>query len=306
MGKGGVGKTTVSVSIGLAAARLGKKVLLVETGKADTIAPFFRMNSLSNIPVVVHENVWAVRVDPRRELDEYVQAHVGSSFIAKQITNSKLYDHLAEATPGIKEVMTLGRIWRWEQSKEKNGTLTFDMIVIDSPATGHGLSLLRLPQTVTEMVRVGPIFSQTKMILDMLQNQALTWLTVVTLPEELPVNEAMQFNTISSNELNMPVQLFFLNGVYPPDAFTPEQATDILSRFEEGKKLGRSDRSQMVLDSARRLIIRRQLQETYIEQMKNLNHSRLIEIPFYFINRLTVTEALDIATLLINKLNHSE
>jgi anion-transporting ArsA/GET3 family ATPase len=236
-------------------------------------------------------------------LDEYLHEFIGSTFIANRITRSHLFDHLVAATPGLKEIMTLGQIWRWEQERSEAGKPRFDLIIVDAPATGHGVSLLRVPQVLIDMIRIGPIAEQTQVVDDLLHDRQKTSLLLVTIPEELPVNEAIEFYTVASETLNMPVAVTFINGVYPK-TFTQREAGQFerLIKSHGSQAEGDGDLMLPLLESAKTAIVRRELQEFYMNRLCKAETGQVVEIPFYFTNELSVTETKTIAELLLRKL----
>jgi anion-transporting ArsA/GET3 family ATPase len=297
MGKGGVGKTTVSVLMGLAASRLGKNVLLVELGDSDAIGGVFTRQTLPENPVLLSERLWGVRVNPKSELSAYTHAHINSGFIAHRITRSRLFDYLFAATPGLKEVMSLGRIWRWERSVDDTSSPVYDLIIVDSPATGHGLSLLRLPVQLIQMIRVGPIVSQIKELQGLLQDQRKTCIALVSLPEELPVNETLEFYSAAQSSLSTPVRAVFMNGVWPPQ-YSNDEIRQI-DTLPDAAVSGPMDESlRVVLTAARNHINRRLLQDQYISQITSAVSCPVIEVPFYFTNDLSPEDLDQISRLI--------
>jgi len=299
VGKGGTGKTTLTAALSLAASMLGKKVLIVEVGEADAIGHLFDKGTLPIIPAQIHENIWGVRINSKAILEEYIHIHVGFNFIANRITRSKIFNHVSDATPGLKEVMTLGQIWRWEQGLTNDGSPYYDIIFIDAPATGHGFNLLRMPQALIDMLRVGPIVEQTRIVNDLLMDTNKTWLTVVTLPEELPVNETIEFWHAAQHDINMPVQLTFINGVYH-HLFEDQENDYIVSMLNQSKKT--DSPLAVLLDIARQHYIRQNLQQSYIHELNAKASHPLITIPFYYTNDIKVPDALTIANYLLTQL----
>jgi anion-transporting ArsA/GET3 family ATPase len=279
VGKGGVGKTTISVALGMIAAEQGKKVLIVEVGNADNVGPLFDAGTLPNTPTKIANNLWGASINPKTVLKDYMHVEVG--------VNSNIFTSLTEATPGLKEVMTLGQIWRWEQEKDDRDQSTYDLIIVDAPATGHGLSLLKVPQTLIDMLGVGPITHQTQAVLDLLRNPEKTWLTVATLPEELPVNESITFQKTALEELKMSVQVTFINAIYPTLFNEQDQAVinQLMDNFEN-----QSSDIKPLLVSANKRIIRREVQKVYINHLKQNAAGLIMEIPFYFTNHLRLAE----------------
>jgi anion-transporting ArsA/GET3 family ATPase len=304
VGKGGVGKTTVSVALARAAARLQKKALLVEVGDVNAAGPMFGLNTLHRFPEEIAPNISGARIDPKSVLDEYIHQFIGSTFIANRITHSQLFDRIATATPGLKEIMTLGQIWRWEQEQNDDDELRFDVIIVDAPATGHGLSLLRVPRVLVDMIRVGPIAEQTRWVKDLLCDPSRTSLAVVTLPEELPVNETIELHAAAREWLDMRVGATFINGVYPK-TFTQREAAHITRLYKSFKPTPEDDGDFIwpMLEAARVEIARRELQQFYVQRLNKSVAGQLIEIPFFFTNELSDNETEAIANRLLQELS---
>jgi len=285
LGKGGAGKTTAAIALGLAARRMNKRVLVVEIGDSDAVGGLCLDRTLSETPEEIFPALWGVRVHPKSELEAYIRAHVGSSFISRKIIRSRLFSYLMDATPGLKEVMSLGRIWRLEQEKTKQSQNRFDLIIVDAPATGHAMSLLRLPGQLVRMIRVGPVANQIREIERLFKNPQKSCLAMVTLPEELPVNEAMELYAMAEDELEMPFAVTFINCVYP-SVVTKNEADQIDFLKDRFNKYPDTPNGA-TLDAALRIIHRRDMQQKYIDQVAARAPGKIREIPFYFTNDLT-------------------
>lgn len=290
MGKGGVGKTTVSIALAMAAAQSAKQVLLVELGESDAVGRIFDGQMLPDAPRRLSGNIWGTRVNPRAELETYVNTHVSPAFIARRITRSRLFDHLLDAAPGLKEIMSLGRIWRWVVGKNDPGQTRFDLVIVDAPATGHALSLLRLPRQLIAMIRFGPLVAQMKELNGLLEDHGRTCLVAVTLPEELPVNETIEFYPVAANTLNMPVAVTVINGVFPAP-FTPEEILRINTIGDDIAARSPDDPCRVLLETARQDIHRRAVQQIYMNQIRSqAGAGHIVEIPFCFTNDLSMTD----------------
>jgi len=299
VGKGGVGKTTVSASLGIAAKQLQKTVLLIEVGDADSMGQIFEKGSFPETPAEIQPNLWGVRINPKSVLKEYIKLHINIPFIANRIIKSKIFDYIIAATPGLKEVMTLGQIWRWEQDKTFDNCPHFDLIIVDAPATGHGVSLLLLPQTLINMLAVGPIVEQTRVVHSLLIDPVKTGLTLVTLPEELPVNESLEFKTIAHEKLQMPVQTTFINSIYPNE-FSLSDSESINEKMTEIEKTKHLKKFKPFFELAKSTISQRQQQQYYIDKMykaKNSNET-IIELPFVFSHHLSEREITPLVHIL--------
>jgi anion-transporting ArsA/GET3 family ATPase len=297
MGKGGVGKTTISVALAGVAERRHKKVLLVELGDTDSIGRLYQDQALSETPRKLSQSIWGARVNSKAELEAYVRAHVAPKFISAKIIRSRLFEYLFEAAPGLKEVMSLGRLWRWEKEeshfsgsdlsgKEFSGT-AFDLIIVDAPATGHAMSLLRLPDVLINMIRVGPLANQIRGLQRLLKNHQKTSLVLVSLPEELPVNETIEFYAMAKDTLDMPVAATFINCVFPL-VFSKTELQQIDS-IENSFRDRSSAPENCLIASARNLNRRQSYQQHHITKIyeKAINH--VLKIPFCFTNDLTIS-----------------
>jgi anion-transporting ArsA/GET3 family ATPase len=296
-GKGGAGKTTVTAALAMAAASHNKNVLVVETNEYESLSSLFGEIKFTEKPSRLDSNIWGVRIDPKIVLEQYIQKYVTVPFVAYQIIQSRIFEHLAVAVPGLKEVMTLSEIWRFEQKRNpKTKTPLYDLILIDAPATGHGLSLLRVPSTLSSMLQTGPMAEQTRWVEDMLQDSTRTCLILLAIPEELPVNEALEFERKAENDLNMSVAAIIVNMVYP-EIFNLNEVLAI-ERMNHSKP----EKKQPVIEAAQKQIIRRKLQQSYIHRLITEGEHPVFQLPFYYTNDLDREQIKDIAKHISNGL----
>lgn len=289
-GKGGAGKTTITAAMAMAAASHHKNVLIVETHENETLGSLFGQIRFTEKPSRLDSNIWGVRIDPKTVLEEYIQRYVTVPFVAYQIIHSRIFEHLAVATPGLKEVMMLSEIWRFEQKTNSNTkTPLYDLIIVDSPSTGHGLSLLRVPSTLTSMLQTGPIATQTRWVEDMLKDSTRSCLVLTALPEELPVNEALEFERKAENDLNMCVAAIIVNMTYP-EIFSPDEVL-VIERMVNSEP----EKKQPAIEAARKQIVRRKIQQSHIRRLITEGEHPVIQLPFYYTNNLDREQIKDIA-----------
>jgi anion-transporting ArsA/GET3 family ATPase len=204
-GKGGVGKTTVSGCLARIAARQGKRVIVCEVARAEA----------GHDEVEIAENIHSIAVDPEHAMREYLSDQVGGA-MSKLMTSSRIFMYLAAAAPGLRELLMIGKVWDLAQLDERRtGDTPYDLVVLDAPATGHALGMLRTPRTFRDVARVGPISRQAGRIDEFLTDPELTGIVAVAAPEEMPVNETIDFIEALGDELHMEPDAVVVNGVYP-------------------------------------------------------------------------------------------
>ena len=201
-GKGGVGKTTVAAALGLAAARRGKRVVLCEVAGHD------------RMPELVPE-LTTVSVDPEQAKQEWLRYQLKSRTLAAVLGGSRLFQYLTAAAPGLSELVTIGKVWDLAQLERRTGGAAFDLAIVDAPATGHGLAMLRAPSTFAAVARVGPIGRQAEKIDRFLRDPARTGVLTAALPEEMPVNETVEFERALRRELGIAIDAIVVNAVHP-------------------------------------------------------------------------------------------
>ena len=215
-GKGGVGKTTVAAALGLAAAERGRRTIVCEVAEQDRVSRAFAREGVQREQEVeLAENLWAISIDPTAALQEWLARQLGGTAL-RLITGSSPFQHFVAAAPGAKELITIAKVWelaqlaRWDAANR-----TYDLVIVDAPASGHGLAMLTAPTTFGEIARVGPIRRQAFKIRDMLADPRRTGYVAVALPEEMPVNETLELGTRLQDAIGMGLDAIVVNGVYP-------------------------------------------------------------------------------------------
>jgi anion-transporting ArsA/GET3 family ATPase len=205
-GKGGVGKTTVAAALGLAAARRGKRVVVCEVAEQKRLS-----GVLERLPEGLHHE----SVDPEQAKEEWLRYQLKSRTLAAVLGGSGLFQYLTAAAPGLSELVTMGKVWDLAQLEPRAGGPGYDIAIVDAPATGHGLALLRAPSTYASIARVGPVGRHAERIDSFVRDPAQTGVLTVALPEEMPVNETVEFERALHRELDMTVDQIVVNAVHP-------------------------------------------------------------------------------------------
>jgi anion-transporting ArsA/GET3 family ATPase len=223
-GKGGVGKTTVAVALGLRAAAEGKRTIVCEVSAQENASRFFDHAEVGFHEVEMAENLWSISIDPDESMREYVLLQLKVRAMRDMLFRSRIFNYLAAATPGLKELVTIGKIWELAQldRKVKSGR-KYDLVIVDAPATGHGIGFLQTPRTFAAIARVGPIHSQAQQLDRLITDQEHTGAAIVALPEEMPVNESAALENDLRTEVGVAVDRIYMNGLYP-ERFSGEEA----------------------------------------------------------------------------------
>jgi len=223
-GKGGVGKTTVSVALGLRAAAQGKRAIVCEISAQEHTSKLFHHVDVGFNEVEMEDNLWAISIDPDESMREYVLLQLKVRAMRDLLFRSRAFSYLAAATPGLKELVTIGKIWELAQldRKVKSGR-KYDVVIVDAPATGHGIGFLSTPRTFADIARVGPIHSQAKQLDRLITDAEHTGAVIVSLPEEMPVNESAMLERELRDEVGVTVDRVYMNGVYP-ERFSKREA----------------------------------------------------------------------------------
>jgi anion-transporting ArsA/GET3 family ATPase len=235
-GKGGVGKTTVSVALGMRAAAEGKRTIVCEVSAQENASRMFEHTTVGFHEVELEENLWAISIDPDESMREYVLLQLKVRAMRDMLFRSRIFNYLAAATPGLKELVTIGKIWELAQldRKVKSGR-KYDTVIVDAPATGHGVGFLQTPRTFANIARVGPIHSQAQTLDNFITDHENTGVAIVALPEEMPVNETAALEHDLVEEVGVAVDRVYLNGLYP-ERFSKAEAETLtaLAAAEEG------------------------------------------------------------------------
>jgi anion-transporting ArsA/GET3 family ATPase len=208
-GKGGVGKTSIAAALALLAAQRGKRALVCEVDAKGNLADFFETGPTEFEPREIAPGLFAMSMDTEDSLKEYLSLQLKVPLIARIGPLAKSFDFLATAAPGVKEILTVGKLLY--EVREKN----YDLVVVDAPATGHVIGQLAAPQAIRELVKVGLVRDQTDWMVDLLSDPATTAAVIVSAPEEMPVTETLELVGRIGNETTVDLAAIVVNKVLP-------------------------------------------------------------------------------------------
>ncbi len=289
-GKGGVGKSTIAVSLGLAAARQGKRTIVCEIASQEQTSRFFKRAEVGFHEVELEENLWSISIDPDESMREYVLLQLKVRAMRDMLFRSRVFTYLTAATPGLKELVTIGKIWELSQldRKVKKGR-NYDLVIVDAPATGHGIGFLQTPRTFASIARVGPIHSQAQELNRFITDPELAGTAIVALPEEMPVNETASLERQLREEIGIAVDRVFMNGLYP-ERFSPGEAEKMEAAAEGADGAVRGALRAAVSEQRRATSQRAQL-----ARLEERVSAPVKSLPFIFEPELGVEEARELA-----------
>lgn len=227
-GKGGVGKTTVSAGLAMAAAQIGLRVLFVELDEKPGAERIFSCSTpLGYDPTEIDlvgpqcgtGHISARRITATGALTDYLNTH-GLGRVSRRLMSSGIVDIVATAAPGIDDLLVLGKIKALERERAA------DLIVVDGPAAGHAISMLMAPRALHQSVSGGPIHQQAEEILQLLGDESRCQVMLVTLPETTPVNELIDTAFVLKDEVGVRLAPLVINGVEEHGVLTIPQSLD--------------------------------------------------------------------------------
>lgn len=215
-GKGGVGKTTVAAAYATALAARGKRVLVAMCNAKERLSVMLGSDLISTEVSRVLPNVWAVNMTPESALEEYGMLALRSKALYQLLFDNKYVRVFFRAVPGIQEWSMLGKAWWHTTEKAEDGSLKYDVVILDAPATGHGLDMLRVPKVIVDVVPPGLLRRDAERAWNMFRDPEACGVVLVTIPEEMPTTETIELAGALQGELGMSIARVVVNAVLPP------------------------------------------------------------------------------------------
>ncbi|HTX00586.1 MAG TPA: ArsA-related P-loop ATPase [Acidimicrobiales bacterium] len=209
VGKGGVGKTTVTAALAETAAGAGLSTLVVALDDSGGLPGLLGHSAPFGYDrVELGERLSARTLTSDAALLEYLDDH-GMKRVSKRLVNTGVLDVIATAIPGIREVLVLGKLKQLERERAA------DLILLDAPATGHAVTFLTSAGGLVDAARGGPLRSQAEDVVAMLRDPLRCQVVLVTIPEETPVNEAIETAYRVEDDIGVALGPVVVNACYP-------------------------------------------------------------------------------------------
>ena len=299
-GKGGVGKSTVAAALGLVATRQGKRTIICEVAQQERMSSVFHTEGVGYHETEIADDLYAFSIDPQRALEEYLQLQIKIKPVYDLMFKNRIFTYFAAATPGLRELVTIGKVWELAQldRRVKRGA-KYDLVIVDAPATGHGIGILRTPKTFGDIARVGPIKRQADAIYDFITDSDLTSVCAVAWPEEMPVNETLDLRRNLHEELGLDLDRVFMNGLYP-ELFSEDEATTVRERLERDEAANGD--GSVVLRAALRAALseyrRATAQREQLQRLRDESGEDVVELPFLFRPQVDMDAVAELADVI--------
>ncbi len=248
-GKGGVGKSTYACALAKHFTQKKLRTLLVQVNASDSHSAILKTTFIDSTLRQAEPLLWVVNVTPKDSLREYLLLKVPSPQLYRLIFESPLLRSFLKFVPALAELNMLGKIWYHAQEKNEEET-RYQRIVIDCPATGHGLRFLSVAKVTYEGIKKGGIAEEALQIASMIADAKRSALHIITLPEEMAVNEALHLMQEVQNSKVIALYMLVINGL--SKAIFSQASKEIIEQITASKLL--PDFDQLINAAQKRII----------------------------------------------------
>jgi anion-transporting ArsA/GET3 family ATPase len=269
MGKGGVGRTTVSTALAQALARRGRRVLLFQAGAKDKLSRLLGSAPVGEHIVPVPGGFHAVNSNPTAAIHEYGLMVLRYETIYKMVMENQVVKKLVRAIPGLDDYSIIGKLW-YHTTEERTGGVggpKWDTIVFDAPATGHALTMFKIPRAILNAVPDGPLTRDAVKVRALFEDATRTAVVLTTLAEEMPVTETTELYRRLKPELGLNATHLVVNQIAPDRFFKPGTPARVLDALLGGEAMNDPVLAPLV-GEARLSRARRQTNERYLARLE--------------------------------------
>lgn len=297
-GKGGVGKSTVAAALALAYRDAGIRTLLVGIEGQSDAAKKISKRKIGYEPVALSPGLHALSIEPDEAMREYAHLRLKLKAISDRLVQNPIIDQFSQAAPGFRELLVLGKLWWLAEQKNGRGAPRFEAIVVDAPATGHGLSFLGMAGVIAKAFPVGPIANEATAVDSFVRDPDRVGAVLVALPEEIPINETLELHHQLA-EQGVAIESLVVNSVIP-QRFSADEETQIrswLNSEETSAQVAATTRP--VLTAALRELMRAAEQASELDRLTEQLSTNIRCLPFVPHSDLLPEDIAHAATLLL-------
>ena len=293
-GKGGVGKTAVSLALSYLNVKHKRNPLFVTLKQIKRGSDFFGFEGgIDSVERPLDKGINAVYIDPNTALREYIRENFVRLYpVYAAILKSKTLQTFFEAAPGLKELITIGKVWHLGTRGGRRGSAgpAYDQVIFDAPSTGHAIPVLNLPSKVLLMARGGAFRSHIEWVEGFLNDPGETAVVVVSAPEEMVVGETLDLiDAVKS--IGISVLFTVVNKVYE-NPFTADEVETIRDLSLSIK----TPAAEKLLRIAKSHIERANTSDKYIKKLRGGLKDGVLVVPKIFKKDLTPADLKYIAS----------
>jgi anion-transporting ArsA/GET3 family ATPase len=276
-GKGGTGKTTVTAAIALRLAERGQRVLCAMCQARERLSSLLGGPPIGEQVIEVRPGISAVNMNPDSALEEYGHMVLKLRAFYRAVFENHLVRAFFRATPGLNEWAMLGKAWYHTTEKRSDGSWKYDTVIVDAPATGHGLDMLRGPKVIVDVAPPGLLRREASRAWKLFSDPSHAGIVVVTLPEEMPVTETFDLLETIQGELKLPIAQVVVNGVLPA-LLSPQERAALLA----GPPRALSTPGEEGLAAGARRARRESIQKENLDRLRARMTEAMSELPYLF------------------------
>jgi anion-transporting ArsA/GET3 family ATPase len=275
VGKGGVGKTTVAAGLALEASRRGKKTLLALVNCKERVSALLDTEPIGPDIIQIGENLDAVNMTPDAALEEYGMMILKVRAVYNAVFKNRLVRAFLKGTPGLEAWSMLGKAFY--HACPPRGEPDYELVILDAPATGHALDMLRVPFVIESIAPPGILRRDAARAVDMFRDPKRSGAVLVTLPEYMPASETIDLADALTGELEIPILQLVINRVLP--VLFAQKERPVLETLPSKIPEGNPIRGLAV--AGRRRVLRETVQARAVRQVRAHIDAPCSELPIY-------------------------
>ncbi|HEX4352361.1 MAG TPA: ArsA-related P-loop ATPase [Polyangiales bacterium] len=293
VGKGGVGKTSISAALALAAAAQGKRVLVAMCNAKERLSYLLETAPIGSHIQPVLPRIDAVNMEPNAALEEYGMLVLRVRALYKVVFENRFVAAFLHGTPGLDAWAMLGKAQYHAREKDADGRDRYDLVIVDAPATGHGLDLLRVPRVIMDVAPPGLLRREAERALELFRDPERSGVLLVTIPEDMPTTETIELHAAIRDELSLPICGLVINQTLKT-LFAPDEL-GLLRQL--APKLTAAEIRPVALASRARAE-REEIQRACLDRLERELPMRPVQLPFTLVPDFRKKEVMVLAKAL--------